>query len=133
MKKKYIYDACALMAYFQAEAGASSIEKLLYQAKKKEISIYLSLMQWGEILYLVERSFGKNEKEKMKETLYALPIILSPVTSDSIAQASHYKSIGGLSYADCFVLALAKTHNGIIVTKDPEFKKFADDFEIWCF
>jgi predicted nucleic acid-binding protein len=45
-------------------------------------------------------------------------------------QAAMYKSIGGMSYADCFAAALAKLRNAELVTGDKEFKKVEKDIKI---
>ena len=49
---------------------------------------------------------------------------------ENILQASEFKSRGNISYADCFVIDLAKVYKGIIVTGDKEFENFVKKGEI---
>ena len=47
-----------------------------------------------------------------------------------VMDAVEIKKRGGLSYADCFVLAVSKKYKGVALVRDKEFEKFEVDFEI---
>ena len=58
-------DSYALIAYLQNEAAAGHVDDLLVQATTDDIALYVSLINLGEIAYLVERRHGAAQCERM--------------------------------------------------------------------
>lgn len=128
--KNLVLDSWSLLAYFKKEKTGFKVKKLLHQAARGELRLYLSLINWGEIYYQILRRFGQ---EKLREAMVIIEqssIRLVVVDKELITLAARRKAKGGLSFADCFVLATAKKLKGAVVTGDPEFKVLKKEVEI---
>jgi PIN domain nuclease of toxin-antitoxin system len=55
----FVCDSFALLAYFEDEAGAERVQHILAQAEKGRASLAMSLINWGEVLYALQRSRGE--------------------------------------------------------------------------
>ena len=60
--ENYVFDSFALLAYLEDEAGATRIEALLEQARKETTQIWMSVVNLGEVLYIIERKQGLPQK-----------------------------------------------------------------------
>ena len=118
----YVFDSHALLAFFQGEPGARTVEKILRQSRAESSDIFISLINLGEILYLAKRRFGDEKKIELLSRIYQLGFKIIPVSDVLVFQAAELKAEYTLSYADCFALACAIDHSAILVTGDPEFK-----------
>ena len=134
MKKKqndgYVLDTFAFLAYYYEEVGTDVIEKLLNQAQEKKISLYISEINLGEIYYIILRDKGEEVAGSTLTNLLKLPVEIISTNLTLVLTAARYKSRGRISYADCFVLAVAQEKKAQIVTGDPEFEPFEDEFPI---
>lgn len=118
----YVLDSFAFLAYFQAEAGGPAVRALFESAIDKRAALHVSLINVGEIYYIVRREKGDEQAEEMLKDLRGLPITLDLVSEDRILAAARIKSQYALSYADAFTVALAQELRAQVVTGDPEFK-----------
>lgn len=118
----YVLDSYALLAYFQAEAGGPAVRALFEAARDGEVVLYLSLINVGEIYYLMSRHQGVKRADELLRDLRNLPLVLVPATEERIMAAARLKAEYPLSYADSFAAALAQEFNATLVTGDPEFK-----------
>jgi predicted nucleic acid-binding protein len=118
----YVLDSFALFAYFQAEAGGPAVRGLFESAIDERAALHVSLINVGEIYYIVRRAKGDKRAEEMLKDLRQLPIILDLVSEARILAAARIKSQYALSYADAFAVALAHELRAQVVTGDPEFK-----------
>lgn len=84
-------------------------------------SLYLSVINLGEIAYGAERERGDQGLRKTLE-VRVLPIALVGVDERAVLAAAHIKANHRVSYAEAFAIALAQELNAKIVTGDPEFK-----------
>lgn len=130
MSNTYILDSYSLIAFFQNEKGGYLVKNLLQKAKKKECKLYFSEINLGELYYITIRDWGIAKAQKLLASVYQLPIDLVLPKRENILQAGEFKSQGNISYADCFVIDLAKVYKGIIVTGDKEFGNFVKKGEI---
>jgi ribonuclease VapC len=122
-KPGYVLDSYALLAYFQAEPGGLRVKDLLKQAKAGNIRTFLSLINLGEIIYIIRRKLGDDRSMHTLQDVRRLPIQLGEVTMERVLAAAHLKAHYSVSYADAFAIALAQELNATVVTGDPEFKK----------
>jgi predicted nucleic acid-binding protein len=129
-QKNLILDSWSLLAYFKKERAGLAVEKLLRQAEKGKINLFFSFINWGEIYYQILRRFGRPRLRKVMVVIEELPIKLVKIDKELIILAAEKKAKRGLSFADCFVAALAKKLKGTIVTGDPEFKNLDEKIEI---
>lgn len=85
MKKSvdsYVLDSFAVLALLENEKGADQISKLLRLGDRKQAHLWLSVINMGEVLYIIERERG--------------------------IEAAHVKARYAVSYADAFAAALAQ-------------------------
>jgi len=54
----FVLDSHALLAYFEGESSGAAAHALLRDAERRRVRVYLSLINWGEVLYIVRREKG---------------------------------------------------------------------------
>lgn len=118
----YVFDSHALLAFFQGEPDAETVEKILRQSHAESSNVFIPLINLGEIIYLTKRRFGDEKKIELLSRIYQLGFKIIPVSDALVFQAAELKAQYALSYADCFALACAINHSAVLVTGDPEFK-----------
>lgn len=126
----YVLDSFALLAFLQKEPGSARVNELLEKARKKQATVLFSEISLGEVYYILIRALGLEEANVMLAHILALPITIASVARDGVLAAAQYKAHGAISYADCFVVALAVEVRAMIVTGDREFKAFEKDVDI---
>ena len=122
-KPRYVLDSYALLAYVRAEPGGDEVRSLLGEAQKGQAEVYLSLINLGEVVYIVERRRGETVADEVVKKVHSLPILIADVDEERVLGAAHIKANQAISYADAFVAALAKELDAQVVTGDPQFEK----------
>lgn len=118
----YVLDSYALLAYFQAEAGAPTVRTLFEAARDQQAALYLSLINAGEMYYLTYRERGPKWAEMLLKDLRRLPIVLCQATEERVFAAARLKAQYPISYADAFAISLAVEIGAALVTGDAEFR-----------
>lgn len=126
----YILDSNALVAYFQKEKNWQKVQTILAMGLTGQVKILMSSINFGEYLYAIHSKVSEKEYKNNIKRFEALEINLINPDVEQVHQAVEFKNRGGIAYCDCFVLALAKKHEAVIVTGDQEFKKFEKEFRI---
>lgn len=129
-KTKYVLDSYALLAYFQAEAGGRKVRLILKEASAGRASALLSVINLGEIYYIVARKKGRKTALAIVADIDRLPIDFVEAGTDRVLAAAEVKAAYPISYADAFVVAAAKEFSATIVTGDPEFKQLESDISV---
>ena len=119
----YVFDACALIAFLNDEAGAEAVARLLTQAGTGTDRLFMSNIQILEVyydrIYVRDRAYA----DTFLEYLYASPIIILPeISRDAIREARRFKTSYSMSLADSILCATVKSLEATIVTKDEELK-----------
>ena len=122
MKKKYLLDSYAVLAWIQDENGAQFVEDLLYRARGHEDDVFLNIINLGEIFYRCARVLDIQSARNLLENIRLLPIRIIPCPNDLVLEAAEIKGQYSVAYADAFALASALREKACIVTGDPEFK-----------
>jgi predicted nucleic acid-binding protein len=122
-KPRYVLDSYALLAYLRAEPGGDEVRSLLEEAQTGQVETYLSLINLGEVVYIVERRMGTAVAAEVIEKVHSLPVLITDVDEERVLGAAHIKANHIISYADAFAAALAKELDAPVVTGDPEFEK----------
>lgn len=122
----FVLDSFALLAYFQDEPIADRIQKFLENARKGKCRLFFSLINLGELLYIIERRGGIAKAQDALALLRQLPVEILTVDEQIIFAAAHIKANHPISYADAFVVAVAVQANAAIITGDPEFRSVED-------
>lgn len=122
MISRYVVDSFAWIAFLQREPGWKTMQALFKKSEAGTVSLYMSLINFGEIVYLVERQLGLPAAHKFLGKAKVAPIELVPVTYKRVIESAHIKASYPMSYADAFAAALAQEFDAIILTGDPEFR-----------
>lgn len=125
-KPKFVLDSHAIVALVEKEKGHERVAARLVAAQNNEIALYMSLINWGEILYTFERERGGQFAIELEQELDEYPMKLMGVDRRRIRAAARLKSVYRLSYADAFAAALAQELDATVITGDPEFKTVQD-------
>lgn len=118
----YVLDSFALLAYLQDEPAAAHIEQILEETSRGKGRVFLSTINLGELLYIIERRGGIAKSQDALALIRQLPIDLIPADEPLIFAAAHIKANHPISYADAFVVAVAIQQEAVILTGDPEFR-----------
>ena len=119
----FVLDAFAVIAHFDAESGGEKVKGLLKNAENGEISLAMSLINVGELAYIIGREQGRDKSQAVLEDLRAFPITFYEATEERILAAAWLKSEYPISYADAFAVSLALELGSSLVTGDPEIKR----------
>jgi PIN domain nuclease of toxin-antitoxin system len=119
-----VLDSWALIAFFEDEPAAESVEKLLQQAADDKQKLLMSVVNWGEVYYSTMRAVSQEAAEQQAQEIAALPIEIIGVADDlALAkQAAIFKAM--------HKMALAKQKHAQLVTGDPEFKALENEIQI---
>jgi predicted nucleic acid-binding protein len=120
---EYVLDSYALLAYFEAEPESEEVRKLLEAAKEDKCSLYMCVVNLGEVVYIVERERGLPKAQETLARIDELPINIVNVDRTLTLAAAHLKMDCPIAYADCFAAALSQLKDATLVTGDPEFNK----------
>ena len=119
MKKTFILDACALIAFFTDEPGADKVEYVLRLAENDDCIIYMNKLNILEIYYDTFRREDKEKANEMLTKISSLPvIIIGKLEDDVFKEAGRFKATYRISLADSIALAEAKTRGAELVTTD---------------
>jgi len=118
----YVLDSFALLAFLQGEKGLERVSEIFKAAGLGECRVYLSWINLGEVLYIVERGKGLQQARETLGRVLALPLEMLEASSQAILSAAHIKATRRLSYADAFAVVAALDKSAIVLTGDPEFK-----------
>ena len=118
----YILDSFALLAYLGGEAGEERVKEVLHEASHGRDRTLMSLINLGEVAYITERERGLAKAQEVLAVIEELPIEILPVDQQTVLAAAHIKAGYPVAYADAFVIAAAQSHNGVVLTGDPEFE-----------
>ena len=120
--KAIVLDSWAMLAYFEDEPAGEAIGEIIADACESGISLMISLVNVGEVWYIVARQTSEKEADACIEQLRQLGITLAEVDWKLARQAALFKSKHKMPFADCFAAALAKEHNAELLTGDKEFR-----------
>jgi predicted nucleic acid-binding protein len=122
--RRYVLDANALTAFFEARRGAAEkVRHLLGEAARQDLPLLMSAVNWGEVFYIEWRYRGEAKARKAEASLLEMPITVIAVDRERASRAGALKQKHGLGYADAFAAELAIERGALLVTADPEFQK----------
>lgn len=128
--KSYVFDSYAMIAFFEAEAGADRVAEILNDIAAKKARGFMSVINWGEILYNTMREAGAAEAEKVMHQFESYAIQLVDANKELTYAAAKLKADYRIAYADCFAGALSAEIDAPLVTGDPDFKKLANEIAV---
>jgi len=128
--KAYVLDSWAVMAYLEDESSAQKVADLIGDAHEHGIPLLMSVVNAGEVWYILAREVSEAEADKALHELRQLGIEFQDVDMKLARLAGGFKAKHRMSYADCFAAALAKEHKAELVTGDKEFKQIEGEIRI---
>lgn len=126
----FVLDSFAVLALLNDESGASRVEDLLRQARAGEVKLAMSLINLGEVAYIIERRQGEAVVRSILAFLDATPLEYFSVSQGRVLAAAHIKATHLVAYADAFAAALASELNYTLLTGDPEFQSLEGEISI---
>jgi len=126
----FVLDSHAVLAYFEGEASGAKVRGLIHDAERRRVRLYLSLINWGEVLYIVRREKGEVAGHEVAARIDALPIALRGIDRALVQGAALLKAQYPIAYADAFAAATAQLLEVPVVTGDPEFRRLEAVVEI---
>jgi PIN domain nuclease of toxin-antitoxin system len=121
--ERVVLDSYAILAFLEGEPAAQRVTDVLTSGDP-----WMTLVNLGEVTYIVERARGKAAADDVYANLLAqqrpgggVPIRWLAVDEVLVRRAASLKAQGGLSYADCFAAAAAAILDCPVLTGDPEF------------
>jgi predicted nucleic acid-binding protein len=121
-RPRFVLDSFALLAYFGAEPGGPQVQALLTAATADQAVVYLSVINYGELVYVTEREQGAFAARRAIAATDQLPITVIEADRRLTFAAAHVKACHRLSYADAFAVALAQQMQATLLTGDPELR-----------
>jgi predicted nucleic acid-binding protein len=123
----FTLDSYALLAYLEGEKAMPRIKELMQSAESGNSSLYLSLINLGEVLSITERERGRVRALQTLAAIDQLPMHIPSVSRATVLEAAHIEANYAISYADAFAVVTAREHDCMLLTGDPEFHAVADD------
>jgi predicted nucleic acid-binding protein len=128
--KAFVLDTWAVIAYFEDEPAGHQVADLIGDAHENGIPLTMSVINAGEVWYILAREVSEEEADHSIAQLQHLGIEFVEVNWKLAVEAARFKSKHKMSYADCFAAALAKENKASLVTGDHEFKQVEDQIKI---
>ena len=119
--KRYVLDASALLAFFQDEPGAEKVQELLTRAGQAERPLLMSVVNWGEVIYVVWQRRGEEAARERMRAMARYPLEVVAADAEKTLLAAAFKAQHKLPYVDCFAAALARQEKATLVTTDRDF------------
>ncbi len=121
--RTYVLDASALVAFFDGRSGGPKVERLIRAASEQRCTLWMSAVNWGEVLYARWRAAGEQAARTARAQIAQLPLRIADADATRTWTAASLKARHDVPYADCFAAALAQEHGAILVTADPDFAR----------
>lgn len=132
--KATVFDSYALISFLEREEGYDEVSAVLDECVLKNREAFVSVVNWGEVLYHAHRSGGEKVAKLAEDTLKALPIHIVDADKDLTRIAAELKANNKMSFADCFAAALAIKKKCELVTGDKEFKQVENKIKVrWIY
>ncbi len=119
--KRAVLDASAVLTLFLDRPGFEKVEELIMLAIAGKSSLYMSVVNWGEVYYSVWRVHGPLAANKVVAEIGQFPIELVDVDIELTKVAAAFHVEFKLPFADCFAAALGKALRADVVTCDHDF------------
>ncbi len=128
--KVLVFDSWSIIAYLEDEPSGQKIADIIASAHDEEIPVCMSVINAGEVWYIIAREISEEEANSSINQLRELRIQFKDIDWDLTQEAAKFKSQHKMSYADCYAGALAKSMKADLVTGDNEFKAIEDAINI---
>ena len=128
--KTTVLDASAMLAMFFGQPGVEQMRELFHKASEADKPVFISAVNWAEVLYKIERKHGKAGLDTARQFERTTPLETVPVDRELAEAAAMLKVKHDLGLADAFAAALARHKKAELVTADTEFKSIEKEIKI---
>ena len=128
--KTTVLDASAMLALLFDEPGAEKMEELFHKASDADRPVFISAVNWAEVLYKIERRHGKAGLDTARQFERTTPLETVPVDRELAETAAALKVKHDLGLADAFATALAIHKKAELVAADMEFATVEKEIKI---
>jgi predicted nucleic acid-binding protein len=122
----FVLDSFAVLAYLGGETGQERVKQVLADAQQGSCRAVLTLINLGEVAYIIERQRGLAQAQEALGLIDQLPIEILPADKELVLGAAHIKANYPLAYADAFSAAAGLLLDGVVLTGDPEFARLGE-------
>ena len=130
MNRVHVLDANALLDFVEDGPGSDRVQQLMNNALREGNPLLISVVNWGEVLYISWQRRGEESARATMAGLSRLPIQTIPVEIDQISKAAEIKALHKIPYVDCIAAALAELSQAILVTSDRDFQKLGRRIQV---
>ena len=128
--KAVVLDASAMLAMFFGQPGMEQMRDLFHKASEADRPVFITAVNWAEVLYKMERRHGKAGLETARQFERTTPLEAVPVDRELAESAALLKNSHKLGLADAFAAALAKSKKAELVTADTDFKALEKEIKV---
>ena len=116
--ERYVFDACALIAYLNDEVGAEVVEGLLTSTREQGTQLYVAAVNVYEFFYdCLKRDAAT--AQQLVDDIYDLPLTVVEVLDRLLMEhVGGFKAAYHISLADSVALGLAQQLNAHLVSSD---------------
>lgn len=130
MNQTYVLDANAVLNLVEASPGFEKVQQVLENALQSQSLLLISVLNWGEVLYVLWQRRGEEKARQTMTSLSRLPLQVVDVDLSQALRAAEIKARHKIPYVDCIAAALAMLHRATLVTSDRDFEKLGRHFPI---
>jgi predicted nucleic acid-binding protein len=122
--KEYVLDANAVLRYFGVSEGQGTnrVRALFEQAERGQARLSMSVINLGEVLYVLLRHVGESRARHYVQVLQHVVTMVDADAAQALG-AAEIKHNYKLGYADSFAAMLAVTLKATLVSADPGFEE----------
>lgn len=129
-RRSYLLDTSALFALSDNESGAAAVERVLQDAKKGKVAVYISAMSIMELYYVTYQEIGEEAATQIVNLTRSLPAQELPLADELVLPAGDLKARYHISVADAWIAATAILHSLTLLHKDPEFEPLKEELDL---
>lgn len=114
----------------QEQPAAEKVQAIFEDAAAGKLDLCMSMINVGEVFYLLYKRLGQSKAEAFLEGLPSLPLRIVVPSADGILEAARIKANHPISYADSFAVATAISQRAALITGDPDLKALSGAVDI---
>src|SRR5262245_35339983 len=114
-------DSSAVLAMLYGEPGMDVVTRLLEQAERQTIDLYLSAVSLAEIVSSISNAHDEAIARDDLRIVLEMPVEIESPTQEHCIEGGWLRARHKLSTADSIIAAQAIATNAELVHKDPEF------------
>jgi len=114
-------DSSAVLALLYAEPGMDTVRRLLEQAERQTIALYLSVLSLAEIVSSIVKTHDEEIARDDLRVVLEMPFQIECPTTDQCVEGGWLRARHKLSTADAIIAAQAIAADAELVHKDPGF------------